>query len=174
MIQRSRLAAAMLVACTQVVHAQDATPIWKMPFEALSNSQERPLFSRTRRPPPQVKRTSDGVGPGGETGQKGPGLDMIGFMIGPDGLAIAVMRETSSQTIKRMRIGDPANGWELVGIERREVTFRQNDSTISVKMLGRLPDKVDNVSGNARPAAQPSGSVPFLPMPAPLPPPCCQ
>ena len=174
MIKRSCLAAMFLIACARNADAQDAAPIWKVPFEALSNSLERPLFSRTRRPPPQVKRATDGSGPTSEAGEKGPGLDMIGFMIGPDGLAIAVLRETSTQMVKRLRMGDAANGWEVVAIERREVTLRLKDSKITVRMTGRQLDKPDNASSNTRPVTQPTGSAPFVPMPAPLPPPCCQ
>ncbi len=174
MISRSALFCAFSLSVLAVAEAQDATPIWKLPFGALSNSVERPLFSRTRRPPPQIRRAASESDIGRGSGQDNPGLEMVGFMFGPDGLALAVVRESASQNIKRLHIGDAMNGWEIVAIERREITLRQKDRTITVRMQGRLPDKADDASNITRPLVQPSATAPFFPMPAPLPRPCCQ
>ena len=174
MISRSALTFPFVLTFVQIACAQDLPPIWQMPFESLSNSLERPLFSRTRRPPPQVRRANGESDSSKGDGLDSPSLDMIGFMIGPDGLALAVVRDSVSQAIKRLHIGEAVNGWEIVTIERRELTLRQKERTISVRMQGRVPEKVDEGGNTNRIPAQSSGAAPFFPMPAPIPRPCCQ
>gem|GEM_PF-4820672 len=95
---------------------------------------------------------------------------MIGFMLGPDGLALAVVREAATQTIKRLHLGETSNGWEIVAIEKREITLRQNQRSVSIRMQGRPSEKTDEASN---PPLVTLGS-PFSPMPSPLPIPCCQ
>jgi general secretion pathway protein N len=107
-------------------------PLWSIPLSVLSATQERPIFSASRRPPPLAV-----VGPRMEPPPKVPVLEkpaerpslaLIGAVVG-DSDAIAVFLDQQNKGIVRLRQGEAHAGWVLSSILRREVTLKKADQT---------------------------------------------
>lgn len=102
-------------------------PLWSVPLSALTATQARPIFSASRRPP-QVAVVAPAaeqvVAPLAAPAEERPSLALIGAVVG-DGEAIAVLLDQVSQKILRLRPGDSHGGWQLSGVESRDVTFKK-------------------------------------------------
>jgi general secretion pathway protein N len=98
----------------------------------LTATQERPIFSASRRPPPRAV-----AGPYVEpviatvakpTEPERPALALIGSVVG-DSDAIAVFLDRTNQKIVRLRAGDNHAGWVLSSVLGREVTLKKAEQT---------------------------------------------
>ncbi len=115
-------------------------PLWSVPLSALTATQERPIFSSTRRPPPRAVATP----PVGEAevsappkpADEPPPLVLVGAVVG-EGDAIAILVDQTDQKVIRMRQGETRRGWSLSSVQAREVTFKQGDRS-EVLALRRL------------------------------------
>ncbi len=94
-------------------------PLWSVPLSVLSATQQRPIFSASRRPPQRAV-----VAPPAEPDR--PALALIGAVVG-DGDAIAVFLDRTNQKIVRLREGDSHAGWQLSSVQGREVTLKKAD-----------------------------------------------
>jgi general secretion pathway protein N len=134
-------------------------PLWSVPLSVLSVTQERPIFSASRRPPqraviaPSEQAAVPPPPPPAEPDR--PALALIGAVVG-DGDAIAVFLDRASQKIVRLRQGDSHAGWQLSSVQGREVTFKKADRT-EVLALQRQEG----------PAGAPAGA-PTMPAPQPV------
>jgi general secretion pathway protein N len=145
-----------LVAPKPVAAGSTATgnPLWSVPLSALAATQDRPIFSATRRPPPRAvagAHTEPAAAPAAPAVIERPPLALIGAVVG-DRDAIAVFLDRSTQGIVRLREGDSHAGWLLSSVLRREVTLKKDEQT-EVLVLQRAD------GGSGVPAAPP-------PMPA--------
>jgi general secretion pathway protein N len=108
-------------------------PLWSIPLSVLTATQERPIFSASRRPPqravvaPPVAEVSVPA-PAKPAEPERIALALIGAVVG-DSDAIAVFLDRTSQKIVRLRQGESHDGWQLSSVQRREVTFKKNDRT---------------------------------------------
>src|SRR5260370_39312503 len=102
--------------------------LWSVPLSALSATQERPIFSASRRPPQRavVAPAAQAVAPPPPAVPDRPALALIGAVVG-DGDAIAVFLDRSNQKIFRLRQGDSHAGWQLSSVQAREVTRKKAD-----------------------------------------------
>ncbi|WP_246161155.1 hypothetical protein [Bradyrhizobium sacchari] len=105
-------------------------PLWSVPLSALTATQERPIFSASRRPPPRpvagasVEEVQDAPPP--KPVEAPPPLLLVGAVVGErDGIAILVSR--IDQKVVRLRQGETLGGWSLTAVQPREVTFKQGD-----------------------------------------------
>jgi general secretion pathway protein N len=104
-------------------------PLWSIPLSVLSATQERPIFSASRRPPqravvaPPVDEVVAVVKP---AEPDRPPLVLIGVVVG-EGDAIAIFLDQTSQKIIRLRQGDTHAGWHLGSVQGREVTLKRAD-----------------------------------------------
>jgi general secretion pathway protein N len=108
-------------------------PLWAVPLSVLTATQERPIFSASRRPPPRAV-----VGPRIEpvivpvaakpAEPERPPLALIGAVVG-DNDAIAVFLNRTNQGIVRLRAGDSHAGWVLSSVMPREVTLKKAEQT---------------------------------------------
>jgi general secretion pathway protein N len=104
-------------------------PLWSIPLSVLSATQERPIFSASRRPPqravvaPPVDEVVAVVKP---AEPDRPPLVLIGAVVG-EGDAIAIFLDQTSQKIVRLRQGDTHAGWHLGSVQGREVTVTRAD-----------------------------------------------
>lgn len=137
--------------------AVSGNPLWSLPLSVLTATQERPIFSASRRPPPRAvagPRIEPVIVPIAPTPAEveHPPLALIGAVVG-DRDAIAVFLDRTNQGIVRLRTGEMHSGWELSSVMPREVTLKKADQ-VEVLVLQR-PD------GSTGAAASPG--VPILP-----------
>jgi general secretion pathway protein N len=117
-------------------------PLWSVPLSVLTATQERPIFSASRRPPPRAV-----VGPVVEpvaapvvqklAEPEHPPLALIGAVVGESD-AIAVFLDRTNMAVVRLRAGETHSGWELSSVLPREVTLKKADQ-VEVLVLQR-PD----------------------------------
>ena len=141
-------------------------PLWSVPLSALTATQERPIFSASRRPPPRVI-TGPQVVPVAPVSAppppepERPSLTLIGAVVGDDD-AVAVFIDRVTQGIVRMRSGDNYGGWQLSALLPREATLTRANR-VEVLTLQRL-------DGVALKPAMPPPPAPALPPMATSPP----
>ena len=107
-------------------------PLWSVPLSGLTATQERPIFSASRRPPPPavialpVVDQARASTPPKPAEPEHPALTLIGAVVG-DGDAIAIFLDRSNQKFVRLRLGESHTGWVLSSVQRREVTLKKGD-----------------------------------------------
>lgn len=106
-------------------------PLWAIPLSVLTATQERPIFSASRRPPPPAvvatpldQARARALAKPAEPER--PSLTLLGAVVG-DGDAIAVFVDRTNQRIVRLHRGETHAGWELSSVLQREVTLRKDD-----------------------------------------------
>ena len=102
-------------------------PLWSVPLSALTATEERPIFSATRRPPPRAiaaARVEEAAAPPPRPVEGPPPLALVGAVVG-EGDAIAILLDRTDQKVIRMRPGESHGGWSLTSVQPREVTFKQ-------------------------------------------------
>jgi general secretion pathway protein N len=107
-------------------------PLWSVPLSVLTATQERPIFSASRRPPPRAvvgPRIEPVIVPVAKPAEpERPALALIGAVVG-DSDAIAVFLDRTNQKIVRLRSGDTHAGWVLSSVQGREVTLKKAEQT---------------------------------------------
>jgi general secretion pathway protein N len=142
--------------------APRGNPLWSIPLSALTATQERPIFSASRRPPqravvaPHVDQVEAPLPPKPAAPERPP-LALIGAVIG-EGDAIAVFLDRTSQKVIRLRQGETHAGWKLSAVQRREVTLKKADWT-EVVALQRVEGPVGAPTSGA------PGPGPIIPGP---------
>lgn len=129
-------------------------PLWSVPLSALTVTQERPIFSAMRRPPPRAVAASpvEEVNvPAPPKPVEAPPLLLVGAVVG-EGEAIAIFVNRTDQKVVRLRQGESLGGWSLTEVQPREVTLKQGDRS-EVLALQR-PDGL--------PAAAPGANMPAV------------
>lgn len=112
-------------------------PLWSVPLSRLSATRDRPIFSASRRPPPQAVAgpVAEPVKPQASVSLPEPlSLKLIGAVVGETD-AIAVFMDRGSKAIVRMRKGDIYAGWQLGSIAGREATLKNGDRIETVVMV---------------------------------------
>lgn len=107
-------------------------PLWSVPLSVLTATQERPIFSASRRPPPRAVAgppIQPVIAPVAKPSEpERPALALIGAVVG-DSDAIAVFLDRTNQQIVRLRSGDTHAGWVLSSVQGREVTLKRAEQT---------------------------------------------
>jgi len=142
-------------------------PLWSVPLSVLAVTQERPIFSATRRPPPRgvaaVPAEEVRAPPPPKPAEAPPPLLLVGAVVG-EGDAIAILVNRTDQKVVRLRQGEALGGWSLTSVQPREVTFKQGDRS-EVLALQR-PDGTTGPAGSTpAPAAGPADGGGKLTMP---------
>jgi general secretion pathway protein N len=122
-------------------------PLWAVPLSVLTATQERPIFSASRRPPQRpvaLPVQTNTPAPQKAAEPERPPLTLIGAVVG-DGIAIAIFLDRTNQKIVRLRQGEAHAGWELNLVLRREVTLKKADRTEVLAF--QRPDGPAGVSG---------------------------
>jgi general secretion pathway protein N len=123
-------------------------PLWSVPLSVLTATQERPIFSASRRPPPRAVAAppveqAPVPPPTLAAAPEPPPLALIGAVVG-DADAIAVFVDRTSQKTVRLRQGESHAGWVLSTVLRREVTLKKDDRTETIELKSST---VSTVSG---------------------------
>ncbi|MDB5583923.1 MAG: hypothetical protein JWR80_9099 [Bradyrhizobium sp.] len=148
-------------------------PLWSVPLSALTATQERPIFSASRRAvqravvAPFEEQPNVLVPVKAAEPEQSP-LALIGAVVG-DSDAIAIFLDRSTQKIVRLRQGDSHGGWELSSVQGREVTLKKADRT---EILGLKSGEAAAVPVLPAPTAIGAGPtdtsyVPFTPRSTP-------
>lgn len=119
--------------------APAGNPLWALPLKQLSITRERPIFSPSRRPPP-TPPTPTHVAPVAAVRQpvkppklEHPAVSLLGTIIGTD-VQIGVFRETATQNVVRLRVGEGHQGWVLSLIKVREVTLVKGEQALVLEL----------------------------------------
>jgi hypothetical protein len=108
-------------------------PLAAQPFDLLSDTRDRPLFSPHRRPPPPpAPPPVRVVAPAPPAPPPSIGLMAI---LTDDGVPLAVVR-TSEKAID-VRVGDEIAGWKVTQIEPRRLVLASDDREVSFDMFAR-------------------------------------
>lgn len=105
--------------------AMRGNPLWSVPLAALSNTNERPIFSASRRrPPPPVISVSAPKAPPMPPSPPPAELRLVlvGTVVGSDQSFGIFVDETSKATL-RLKLDGDYQGWRLRSVHRREVTM---------------------------------------------------
>jgi general secretion pathway protein N len=133
-------------------------PLWAIPLSVLTATQERPIFSASRRPPERAviapTAAVSAPPPQKAAAPEHAALALIGAVVGESD-AIAVFLDQTNQKIVRLRQGESHSGWELSSVQPREVTLRKADRT---EVLGLK--RQDGSAGVAGAQAAPGLVVP--------------
>jgi general secretion pathway protein N len=160
-------------------------PLWAVPLSTLTATQERPVFSMSRRPPPRAV-----VGPVIEpvaapvvqkpAEPEHPPLVLIGAVVG-ESEAVAVFLDRTNMAVVRLRTGETHSGWELSSVLPREVTLKKADQ-VEILMFQRpdgspgapgvsglpmQPAQVFQPTQELQPAQATGGYAPFIPRATP-------
>lgn len=114
----------------------DRTPggnlLWGIPLEVLTTTRERPLFSPSRRPPTAaamdapVKAVAPQIAPE-------PALSLLGT-VESNGEGYALVIDTATHNIVRLKTGQGEGGWILRSVTKREAVLERNDRTDVLEM----------------------------------------
>jgi general secretion pathway protein N len=104
-------------------------PLWVIVLGDLSETQARPLFSPSRRPPaPPVLAAVASypvkLGPPAKSGPDHPLLTLLGTIVG-DSVEIGVFTDEVSHDVVRLKAGEAHDGWTLRAIAGRSATFEK-------------------------------------------------
>lgn len=121
--------------------ARTGNPLWGIPLDQLSATRDRPIFSPSRRPPPEeaptppVAAAPDIQEP---SGPERPALSLVGTVVnGERGLAIFL--ESGSNTLLRVRTGADYQGWTLRHVEARSATLQKGGELIVLYFAQQTP-----------------------------------
>jgi general secretion pathway protein N len=157
--------------------APSGNPLWAVPLSVLTATQERPIFSASRRPPQRAviaAPVDQVIAPVAQksTEPEHPPLALIGAVVGESD-AIAVFLDRTNQKIVRLRQGESHAGWVVSSILPREVSFKKADR-IEVVALKRQDGPAGVADGPAAPGlVVPTGGgintsfAPFVPRSTP-------
>lgn len=103
---------------------QYGNPLWTIPLASLTATRERPIFSRSRRPPPSAQPTPIKSAPPPLVVNQPtrPLLTLLGAIAG-DADGIAILMDESTKSIVRMKTGEKFSGWMLRSVDKRTATF---------------------------------------------------
>jgi general secretion pathway protein N len=109
-------------------------PLWAIPLASLTATVERPIFSPSRRRPPE-KVPADNLLldeiaslPPAADEPPGPPLVLLGA-IANERKSIAIFRDQMTKNIVRLKLGDTHSGWTLGKVNRREAIFNKGHET---------------------------------------------
>ena len=144
--------------------APAGNPLWALPFERLSITRERPIFSPSRRPPPPPPTYVAPVAvrqPAKPLEPERPAVSLIGTVIGTD-VRIGIFLEKATQNVVRLRLGEEHQGWVLRLVKAREVTLVKDVEQTLV--LGPPSGEAPAVRGPTVPPLVPNsiGTIPVV------------
>jgi hypothetical protein len=134
------IAAGTVDAAEAEFRAASENPLAAQPLDLLSDTRDRPLFSRTRRPPPPPPPpVVEPVAPPAPVPP--PNVVLLGVVTDENG-ARAVVRSSSPDKIVRARLGELIDGWQVTQIEPRRLVLSHDSRSVSFALFSRQKDPV--------------------------------
>lgn len=155
------------LAATPVVAVESNTPLWRVPLEALSSTRERPLFTQSRRPPPPAVVAAPPPPPPppppvAPQPDPPPAVVLLGVLLGPENLSVAIIQDPGEAATKRLRVGDSYKNWILADLKVDSAVLSQGDRSVTLQMKKPGGDRGPTVPGRGR-------QIPGFPAGAPQP-----
>ena len=128
--------------------------------KTLFNTRDRPVFSPSRRPPPEVVAEPVAARPAPPPRKveiEPPSLSLVGTIASGDD-SFGIFLDQSTKAALRLRIGDDYQGWRLRIINGREATMEKDEQ----RALLTLPPPGSETSGDVRLLPVNAASRPFL------------
>jgi hypothetical protein len=148
---------------TAIQHAPSANPLWAIPLATLSSTRERPIFSRSRRPPPPAIAPvlANAPPPPKPARVERPQLSLVGTIVGGD-QSFAIFVDPSGKAALRLKLGEDYQGWTLRSVHGREAILERNQQTAVLSLpqpgageAGPLRVQAENVVPTPVPADPP-------------------
>jgi general secretion pathway protein N len=121
------------------------------PLAELKATRERPLFVRSRRPPPvapkvvQKEETAEVV-----PSEEAP-AELIGIVVGPE-RTYAILKDHTTKEVQHLQKGEKIDDWSLDEIETRHIVLRRGNSKIHVELFDQKEAEAkDNEAENDMP-----------------------
>jgi hypothetical protein len=109
-----------------------ANPLLAAGLRDMSATRERPLFSPSRRPPPEPSASAEPAptpaAPAKPVEPERPQLSLIGTVTGDNDAFGVFLDQATNQAIK-LRRGQDHDGWILSDVRRRDVVLRKDNDT---------------------------------------------
>jgi len=123
--------------------ARAGNPLWAIPLSALTATQDRPLFSASRRPPAAPVQAAapppvQAPPPPPPAPPERPSLTLLGTIVSPEA-AIALLRDGGTQSVTRVRKGEAASGWLLQSVKPRSIVVDKGEQSVTLT----LPEPLD-------------------------------
>jgi hypothetical protein len=113
--------------------SRDANPLWDIPLTSLASTRERPIFSRSRRPPAVIAAPSPAQPSLLAVPETKPPVALVGAIAaGKDGIAIFV--DAKTQAVFRLKTGESHSGWTLLTVAAREVKLQKQGQSATFVM----------------------------------------
>jgi general secretion pathway protein N len=130
-------------------------PLWAIPISALRETNARPLFSPSRRPPAAPALASLASSPAKPPPPRKPDPDhplltLLGTIVG-DSVEIGVFTDESSHDVIRLKAGEAHDGWTLSSVIDRAAIFQKDGhSAATLALPAPSAEGTAATGGNAR------------------------
>ena len=143
--------------------APTGNPLWAIPLKSLTFTRERPLFSRSRRPPPpaSVEAPPAPLAPPPKSAEPDhPLLTLVGTIVG-ETQSIGIFVDQVAKSVIRLKTGQDHAGWTLRAVQGREAIFEkdQREETLALPARSATGGAPPSVSPLTLVAAQPGGTL---------------
>jgi len=134
------------VATDRDAAAPAGNPLWAIPLNALTTTRDRPLFSASRRPPALAVGTvappPSHPAPAAPAPPERPPLTLMGTIIGAES-SIALVSNSSTQAVSRLRVGEENSGWRVRGVDPRSIVVEKGvrSVTLDLPKPGEAPEQ---------------------------------
>jgi general secretion pathway protein N len=113
-------------------------PLWTVPLSALTATRDRPLFASSRRPPaiataaapPPPPPPPAAVAP--DPPEKPP-LTLVGTIVSP-GTSIAIVKNSATEAIARLRVGEESLGWTVRSVAARSIVVAKGAQSVTLAL----------------------------------------
>jgi hypothetical protein len=112
-----------------------ANPLSAIPLATLSNTNERPIFSPSRRPPPPaVAPVATVAAPQPKPARtERPQLSLVGTISGSE-QSFGIFVDESTKAALRLKLGEEYQGWRLRNVAARDVTLEHDEQTAALSL----------------------------------------
>jgi len=109
---------------------QAGNPLSKIPLSVLTATRDRPLFSLSRRPPtPAIQADAQPAqAPAAPAPPERPALKLIGTILSP-ATSVVLLRDSATQAVMRLRVGEATSGWRVKTVSSRSVTLEKGEQS---------------------------------------------
>jgi hypothetical protein len=108
-------------------------PLWTISLSALTVTRDRPLFSASRRPfvlaSPASPAPEAAPPPAASPPVERPQLSLVGTIVGSRS-SVALLKDSGSEALLRLRVGQENSGWQVRGINIHSATVEKDGHSI--------------------------------------------